>query len=1144
VKNQVPGSFVNAFGGRYYRIAHCDQLPPFFMNVVSSSDLWLFLASNGGLTAGRTSIEGALFPYRTVDRLYDSAGLTGPVTACWVTDDRGARTLWQPLAPHGTSVHHVERHLYKSVEGDRVWFEEIHPELGLAFRSGWSTADDHGFVRRCELVNLGRRELRIRVLDGLRNLLPAGIVPKLQNESSCLADAYKTAELLPGTSLAVYALSAGIVDRAIPMESFRATVAWSAGLPNPALLLSDTQLPAFLAGEPIVAESRRRGRRGAYLASAELVLAPGATHSWIVVTDTNLGQAAVVARRRFLTTGDPVPSVLAAADSATQRLRALVGAADGHQSGSDETATAHHFANVLFNVLRGGTFLSSGRVPTADFAALAHIRNPLVAARHTALLAALPAEMEPQAFVAQLAASGDPQLERLGRDYLPLTFSRRHGDPSRPWNRFRIRVRDEQGRPVLAHEGNWRDIFQNWEALGLSYPAYFGGMVARFLNASTADGYNPYRITQAGIEWEVPDHEDPWASIGYWGDHQVIYLLKLLEWAERFQPELVAGWLRSARFSYADVPYRIADYAAIRRQPRETITFDESGHRRLEADVARLGTDARLVRTAAGEVRLANLTEKLLLLVATRLTNFVAEGGIWLNTQRPEWNDANNALVGNGLSVVTLCYLRRFIAHCRNTILPTLGAAPVEIAEGIAALARQLLGVLERERALLASSPIAPTARRALLDALAEAGSAYRTRLYRDGLGASATFEPAALRRFFDLAQEFVDHSIRANHRADGLYHAYNLLEFAEQPSALHVSHLQPMLEGQVAVLSSGLLSPTETIALLDALRHSALYRPDQHSYILYPDHELPGFLGRNILPASAHENPLLGALLAAGDQRLVLRDADSTLRFHPDLINDDALVARLGKIAAEPRWSELVATQAGTVRTLYERTFNHRAYTGRSGSMFAYEGLGSIYWHMVAKLLLAVQEYCLAPGTTAEERECLAARYADIRAGLGFNKTPAVYGAFPCDPYSHTPGHAGAQQPGMTGQVKEEILTRWGELGVRVERGCVEFRPYLLSESEFTTAPQSFHFTDATGREQRLELPLGAVGFTYCGTPVVYRRTTGPAHTVLTQSDGSTRELPGNRLDAETSAVLFARGGHLARIDVALGDSFVPPRP
>ena len=55
------------------------------------------------------------------------------------------------------------------------------------------------------------------------------------------------------------------------------------------------------------------------------------------------------------------------------------------------------------------------------------------------------------------------------------------------------------------------------------------------------------------------------------------------------------------------------------------------------------------------------MVEKLLVLLLAKLTNLVPEGGIWMNTQRPEWNDANNALVGKGLSVVTVAYLRRFV---------------------------------------------------------------------------------------------------------------------------------------------------------------------------------------------------------------------------------------------------------------------------------------------------------------------------------------------------------------------------------------------------------------------------------------------------------------------------------------------------
>ena len=117
--------------------------------------------------------------------------------------------------------------------------------------------------------------------------------------------------------------------------------------------------------------------------------------------------------------------------------------------------------------------------------------------------------------------------------------------------------------------------------------------------------------------------------------------------------------------------------------------------------------------------------------------------------------------------------------------------------------------------------------------------------------------------------------------------------------------------------------------------------------------------------------------------------------------------------------------------------------FTGRSGTMFGYEGLGCIYWHMVAKLLLAVQERVFeAADRQAPELPALIDHYRRVRDGLGYRKGAAAWGAFPADPYSHTPGEGGAQQPGMTGQVKEEILTRWGELGLRVRDGAGALRP------------------------------------------------------------------------------------------------------
>ena len=75
-----------------------------------------------------------------------------------------------------------------------------------------------------------------------------------------------------------------------------------------------------------------------------------------------------------------------------------------------------------------------------------------------------------------------------------------------------------------------------------------------------------------------------------------------------------------------------------------------------------------------------NFIEKILATSLAKLSNFIPEGGIWMNTQRPEWNDANNALVGNGVSMVTLYYLRRFFNFFED-LLSTTTVEEVEISK-------------------------------------------------------------------------------------------------------------------------------------------------------------------------------------------------------------------------------------------------------------------------------------------------------------------------------------------------------------------------------------------------------------------------------------------------------------------------------
>ena len=61
----------------YFKISDVDSMPPFFMSIISNSNHWMFIASNGGVTAGRVNADQALFPYYTDDKLIDSIEHTG-----------------------------------------------------------------------------------------------------------------------------------------------------------------------------------------------------------------------------------------------------------------------------------------------------------------------------------------------------------------------------------------------------------------------------------------------------------------------------------------------------------------------------------------------------------------------------------------------------------------------------------------------------------------------------------------------------------------------------------------------------------------------------------------------------------------------------------------------------------------------------------------------------------------------------------------------------------------------------------------------------------------------------------------------------------------------------------------------------------
>jgi hypothetical protein len=230
--------------------------------------------------------------------------------------------------------------------------------------------------------------------------------------------------------------------------------------------------------------------------------------------------------------------------------------------------------------------------------------------------------------------------------------------------------------------------------------------------------------------------------------------------------------------------------------------------------------------------------------------------------------------------------------------------------------------------------------------------------------------------------------------------------------------------------------------------------------------------------------------------------------------------------------------SEKDAILALYEKTFDHQSFTGRSGGMFGFEGLGSVYWHMVSKLLLALAENYVKALTKNESATIvhrLGTLYYKVREGIGFNKTPGEYGAFPTDPYSHTPKHAGAQQPGMTGQVKEELISRFTELGIMLHDGEVTINPSLLRKQEFITESRDFWYLDTSNEWQCLDLSGGTLAFTWCQVPFVYQLREGDSKTTLTMRDGSQINNTHMGLSAEQATELFTRSGNITKVVVTV---------
>ena len=1111
MRKSVEGNLVFLDGEEFYKIENFDLMDDFFMTITSSSDVWNFVWAQGGISAGRKNCDYAIFPYYTSDKIQDTKGTTGSLTIIKIKSEGKRGIVWQPfenLFGTGTTRFNetmgISRNIYKSLNGSKIWFEEVNLLAGLSFRYGWTSSSKYGLVKLCRIENLTDKKLTLKILDGCRNIMPSSCTASLQNEKSVLLDAYKKSEVEPASNTALFTLSSIVTDKAEPSESLKTNVSWFTT--KDPVILAENAIDLFLSGKTDLLLAQKKelnGKRGQCFIMHESELVGKSAECWEQVFDTDYDAAKFAWLKSQIEDRENAWKYLAEDIVKTDKaLEAKIAEADGIESSGNKIADLHHRTNVMFNIMRGGIFADNGKIRINDFIDFAKIRNKKIGNEIEKLISDSKTEKNATVSKSELekliSEGKNPEYKRLFLEYLPLTFSRRHGDPSRPWNRFNIDLVTKDGSDKINYEGNWRDIFQNWEALLWSYPQYAVNIASVFVNTMTVEGYNPYRITRNSLDWEVPEEGNPWAQFGFWGDHQVIYLQKILEFLWKFDKKQLLSLLNEKIFSTANIPYRIKSYAEILKDPRNSIKFDYEIDKKLREEEKSFGTDARCIRSGEN-LQLTTLTTKIIQLILAKMLNHIPNAGIWMNTQRPEWNDANNALAGWGTSVVTMCYLDRMLSFLVKVF--ENGEEDFKISKTVAETLQKAYEIY-KNFADNSENAANEAERKKFIDSTGLLFENERNELYENGF--IDEYESISAKKLVQILKVFeksIRASIEANKREDGLFHSYNSVIIQE--NAVKILPLKLMLEGQVAILSCNVLGKNEKLKLTEKLRASDMFEENQHSYMLYPNSVLPNFTEKNNLT----ENDLHGLeeLTKRSGEAFLIKDINGVWHFNSDFRNADCIKE---KIASLPENEKPTSKEEELLFNLYEKTFNHLSFTGRSGTFYAYEGLGCIYWHMVSKLLLATQE------NLVNGKDPMISFYKDIKKGLGSSKTPEEYGAFPYDPYSHTPFKQGAKQPGMTGQVKEEIIARYMELGLDIDDGKAVFNPLYLEKKDF----------DYNGK----------ISFTWCGTKIFYNLKQEEALKVSLKN-GEKLTFDSNTLPEKESRLLFERSGEIEEISVGI---------
>ncbi|MFY7861908.1 MAG: hypothetical protein ACOVP5_06730, partial [Chitinophagales bacterium] len=113
------------------------------------------------------------------------------------------------------------------------------------------------------------------------------------------------------------------------------------------------------------------------------------------------------------------------------------------------------------------------------------------------------------------------------------------------------------------------------------------------------------------------------------------------------------------------------------------------------------------------------------------------------------------------------------------------------------------------------------------------------------------------------------------------------------------------------------------------------------------------------------------------------------------------------------------------------------------------------------------------------------------------------------------------------------DIITRFKELGVRVNEGSLGFSPSFLSKKEFFTESKTVNFISINGNKLEMVVPANSLAFSICQTPVVY--TIHSSNQIIINYHDKAETIDGILLYKEIAKKIFDRTGEIKSLNVML---------